>query len=140
MQKGMLGELLAHILINNYIEKLKVFSPYFNKEEANIRKGFDVLYIDTIDNISSLFSANAFFKSSLVFHSSCFIFCVIKPCVFELARVYVYNSSPSYICFFVALNVISVVPNNGNANRNYVKANTVFDLIIKFNINNFIIY
>lgn len=50
MQKGMLGELLAHILINNYIEKLKVFSPYFNKEEANIRKGFDVLYIDTIDN------------------------------------------------------------------------------------------
>ena len=31
MQKGMLGELLAHILINNYIEKLKVFSPYFNK-------------------------------------------------------------------------------------------------------------
>ncbi len=50
MKKGMLGELLAHILINNYIENLKVFSPYFNKEEANIRKGFDVLYIDTIDN------------------------------------------------------------------------------------------
>lgn len=50
MKKGMLGELLAHILINNYIKKLKVFSPYFNKEEANIRKGFDVLYIDTEDN------------------------------------------------------------------------------------------
>lgn len=50
MKKGMLGELLAHILINNYVENLKVFSPYFNKEEANIRKGFDVLYIDTVDN------------------------------------------------------------------------------------------
>ena len=50
MKKGMLGELLAHILINNYIEKLKVFSPYFNKEEANVRKGFDILYIDTVDN------------------------------------------------------------------------------------------
>ena len=38
MKKGMLGELLAHILINNYIENLKVFSPYFNKEEANVIK------------------------------------------------------------------------------------------------------
>lgn len=50
MQKGMLGELLAHFLINNYIDTLKVFSPYFNKEEANIRKGFDVLYVDTLSN------------------------------------------------------------------------------------------
>lgn len=50
MQKGMLGELLAHILINNYIENLTVFSPYINKEEANIRKGFDILYIDTDNN------------------------------------------------------------------------------------------
>ena len=50
MQKGMLGELLAHILINNYKENLTVFSPYFNKEEANIRKGFDILYIDTANN------------------------------------------------------------------------------------------
>lgn len=50
MQKGMLGELLAHILINNYMDNLKVFSPYFNKEEANIRKGFDVLFIDTINS------------------------------------------------------------------------------------------
>ena len=50
MKKGMLGELLAHILINNYVKNLKVFSPYFNKEEANIRKGFDILYIDTDDN------------------------------------------------------------------------------------------
>lgn len=50
MQKGMLGELIAHILINNYMENLKIFSPYFNKEEANIRKGFDALYIDTNNN------------------------------------------------------------------------------------------
>lgn len=50
MKKGMLGELLAHILINNYIDTLKVFSLYFNKEEANIRKGFDILYVDTCFN------------------------------------------------------------------------------------------
>lgn len=47
LKKGMLGELLAHILINNFLDKLKVFSPYFNKEESHIRKGFDILYIDT---------------------------------------------------------------------------------------------
>ena len=50
MQKGMLGELLAHILINNYMKNLKVFSTYINKEESNIRKGFDILYIDTANN------------------------------------------------------------------------------------------
>lgn len=49
-KKGMLGELLAHILINLYSDNLKVFSQYFNKEESSIRKGFDVLYIDTLHN------------------------------------------------------------------------------------------
>lgn len=47
LKTGMLGELLAHILIDNFLEELKVFSPYFNKEEGHIRKGFDILYIDT---------------------------------------------------------------------------------------------
>ncbi len=49
-KKGMLGELLAHILINLYADNLKVFSQYFNKEESSIRKGFDILYIDTLHN------------------------------------------------------------------------------------------
>ena len=49
-KKGMLGELLAHILINLYVDNLKVFSPYFNKEETSIRKSFDILYIDTQKN------------------------------------------------------------------------------------------
>ena len=47
---GMLGELLAHVLINLYSDNLKVFSQYFNKEESSIRKGFDILYIDTLHN------------------------------------------------------------------------------------------
>lgn len=49
-KKGMLGELIAHILINLYADNLKVFTPYFNKEESSIRKGFDILYIDTLQN------------------------------------------------------------------------------------------
>lgn len=49
-KKGMLGELIAHILINLYADNLKVFSQYFNKEETSIRKGFDILYIDVEDN------------------------------------------------------------------------------------------
>ena len=49
-KKGMLGELIAHVLINLYADNLKVFSQYFNKEESSIRKGFDILYIDVINN------------------------------------------------------------------------------------------
>lgn len=50
IKKGMLGELIAHILINLYVDNLKVFSQYFNKEESSIRKGFDILYVDVINN------------------------------------------------------------------------------------------
>lgn len=46
LKMGMLGELLAHVLINYFMKELQVFSPYFNKEEATIRKSFDILYFD----------------------------------------------------------------------------------------------
>jgi hypothetical protein len=46
IKKGMIGELLAHILIRQLIPKLKPASPFFNMEEESIRKGYDLILID----------------------------------------------------------------------------------------------
>lgn len=44
-KKGMVGELLAHVLIFAYFDDFDTISPYFNTEERNVKKGFDlVLY------------------------------------------------------------------------------------------------
>ncbi len=43
-KKGIIGELLTHILIPNYIQNLGVISIMKNKEERSIRKGFDIVY------------------------------------------------------------------------------------------------
>tara|TARA_B110001469_G_C9645153_1_gene325756 strand:+ start:465 stop:1274 length:810 start_codon:yes stop_codon:yes gene_type:complete len=40
---GMIGELLAHVLILHLFDDFKSVSPYFNMEEKNIKKGFDLL-------------------------------------------------------------------------------------------------
>jgi len=42
-KKGMIGELLSHLLIPQYIN-LKTISIMKNKEENSIRKGFDIVY------------------------------------------------------------------------------------------------
>lgn len=42
-QKGMIGELLSHLIINEYFHDYYVVSPFFNKEERSIKKGFDVV-------------------------------------------------------------------------------------------------
>lgn len=46
LKMGMLGELLAHILIPLYIPSLNRVSIFFNKEENQIRKGFDIIYFE----------------------------------------------------------------------------------------------
>lgn len=46
LQKGFIGELLANILIRNYRDKLECVSVYFNKEENQIKKGYDIVYYD----------------------------------------------------------------------------------------------
>jgi hypothetical protein len=46
IKKGMIGELLAHLLINNFAVDLKPLSILKNKEERSIKKGFDILYYD----------------------------------------------------------------------------------------------
>jgi hypothetical protein len=48
-RKGIIGELLAHLLIGNYIPKLDVVSIMKNKEEKSIKKGFDLVYCNNRD-------------------------------------------------------------------------------------------
>lgn len=44
IKKGMIGELLAHILINCEYHNLTSLSILKNKEERSIKKGFDIIY------------------------------------------------------------------------------------------------
>lgn len=43
-KKGMIGELLSHILLPELFEELTSLSILFNKEERNVKKGFDIIY------------------------------------------------------------------------------------------------
>lgn len=42
-QKGMIGELIVHVLINEFFPEYETVSPFFNIEERSIKKGFDVV-------------------------------------------------------------------------------------------------
>jgi len=42
-KKGMIGELLTHILIISFFSEFNIVSPFFNLEERSIKKGFDVV-------------------------------------------------------------------------------------------------
>lgn len=46
---GMLGELLAHVLILESFPNYEVVSPFFNLEEKSIKKGFDLLLYQPAD-------------------------------------------------------------------------------------------
>ena len=45
-QKGMIGELLSHILMPNVFDYLTSVSVLKNKEERSIKKGFDIVFCD----------------------------------------------------------------------------------------------
>ncbi|MBB5368544.1 MULTISPECIES: DUF1837 domain-containing protein [unclassified Janthinobacterium] len=47
---GMIGELLCHILLFSFNNELKAASPFFNMEEGSIKKGFDLMIINSTDN------------------------------------------------------------------------------------------
>lgn len=49
-KKGMIGELLAHLLINNFHEELNSVSILKNKEDKSIKKGFDIIYFNPSTN------------------------------------------------------------------------------------------
>lgn len=42
-QKGMIGELLTHVLFLHFEEEFCAASPFFNMEEDSIKKGFDLV-------------------------------------------------------------------------------------------------
>lgn len=46
-KKGMLGELLSHVILLNLFPRFEVVSPFFNLEERNIKKGFDLLLYES---------------------------------------------------------------------------------------------
>ncbi len=48
-KKGMLGELLSHVIILEMFPRFEVVSPFFNLEERNIKKGFDILLYEKND-------------------------------------------------------------------------------------------
>lgn len=51
-QKGMIGELLTHLLFKYYFsDKFDVASPFFNKEERSIKKGFDIVIFEKEANL-----------------------------------------------------------------------------------------
>lgn len=47
MKKGIMGEFMAHLLINKVLTGLQALTILFNKEELNVKKGFDLVYVDT---------------------------------------------------------------------------------------------
>lgn len=47
---GMLGELLAHVVILKFFPDFDVVSPFFNMEEKSIRKGFDLILYEQHKN------------------------------------------------------------------------------------------
>ena len=49
-KKGMIGELLSHVLIHEYFPIWDTVSPYFNLEEKSIKKGFDLVLYSLEDN------------------------------------------------------------------------------------------
>lgn len=50
IKKGMIGELLAHLLLNHQDNNLTSLSILKNKEEKSIKKGFDIIYCDLEKN------------------------------------------------------------------------------------------
>ena len=47
---GAIGEFLLNLLIREYTD-LEIISPYFNMEERNVKKGFDIIAHDTNEDV-----------------------------------------------------------------------------------------
>ncbi|VYU41662.1 DUF1837 domain-containing protein [Clostridium paraputrificum] len=50
-KKGMIGELIVHVLINEFFPEYETVSPFFNIEERSIKKGFDVVLTNKINHM-----------------------------------------------------------------------------------------
>lgn len=47
---GAVGELLLNVMIREFTD-MKIVSPFFNLEERNVKKGFDIIAIDSNQNL-----------------------------------------------------------------------------------------
>lgn len=45
-KKGMMGEFIAHLVVNKVLPNLQTVTILFNKEDLSIRKGFDLTYVE----------------------------------------------------------------------------------------------
>lgn len=45
IKKGLIGELITHIIISTMFSEYNIISPYFNLEERSIKKGFDIVLV-----------------------------------------------------------------------------------------------
>lgn len=48
-KKGMIGELLSHLIVKEFFPEYHIVSPFFNKEERSVKKGFDVVLSSASD-------------------------------------------------------------------------------------------
>jgi len=72
-KKGMVGELLTHILLFSTNSDFEPANPFFNMEEGSIKKGFDIVVFDRKLNemwISEVKSGNAGTKKANSFNNS----------------------------------------------------------------------
>jgi hypothetical protein len=47
---GVIGELLLNVLIREFTD-IKIVSPFFNLEERNVKKGFDIIAVDSSNDL-----------------------------------------------------------------------------------------
>lgn len=47
---GLIGELLIHIVLREYLTEYEALSPFFNLEERGVKKGFDVVLMSKKDS------------------------------------------------------------------------------------------
>lgn len=45
----MIGELLTHLIIKEYFNDFDIAFPFFNKEDRDVKKGFDVIIVNKLD-------------------------------------------------------------------------------------------
>jgi hypothetical protein len=50
-QKGMIGELVTHVLIRIFLKEFQISSLFFNMEESNVKKGFDLILFETSQKV-----------------------------------------------------------------------------------------
>lgn len=57
-KKGMIGELLVHLLVKYFFDEYEIISPFLNMEERSIKKGYDAVLTEKSNPIIWLIEVN----------------------------------------------------------------------------------